>query len=163
MVIDLNSDLGESFGHWTLGQDAELMKSISSANVACGYHAGDPVVMRDTVRMARDRGVAAARQGLLKIKQDRRVPMMEVYALYGGKLTPDDVLKATEAGSPSTAELNARRFYAHLYLGLYYEVSGDAASARKHIDIAAREHKIGHYMWNVADMHARRLAAEKHP
>jgi UPF0271 protein len=58
MVIDLNSDLGESFGHWTLGHDAELMMSISSANVACGYHAGDPGVMRETVRMARDKGVA---------------------------------------------------------------------------------------------------------
>jgi UPF0271 protein len=58
MVIDLNSDLGESFGRWTLGEEAELMKSISSANVACGYHAGDPVVMRNTVRMARENGVA---------------------------------------------------------------------------------------------------------
>jgi 5-oxoprolinase (ATP-hydrolysing) subunit A len=58
MPIDLNADLGESFGHWTLGNDAELMKSLSSANVACGYHAGDPGVMRQTVRMARDAGVA---------------------------------------------------------------------------------------------------------
>ena len=58
MRIDLNSDLGESFGRWTLGNDAELMKSITSANVACGYHAGDPVVMRDTVRLAREAGVA---------------------------------------------------------------------------------------------------------
>jgi UPF0271 protein len=57
MRIDLNSDLGESFGRWTLGNDAELMKSITSANVACGFHAGDPGVMRDTVRMARDYGV----------------------------------------------------------------------------------------------------------
>jgi 5-oxoprolinase (ATP-hydrolysing) subunit A len=56
--IDLNSDLGESFGRWTLGNDAALMKSITSANIACGYHAGDPSVMRDTVRMARDAGVA---------------------------------------------------------------------------------------------------------
>ena len=58
MLIDLNSDLGESFGRWTLGDDAALMKSISSANVACGFHAGDPGVMRDTVRLARDHGVA---------------------------------------------------------------------------------------------------------
>jgi 5-oxoprolinase (ATP-hydrolysing) subunit A len=57
MQIDLNSDLGESFGRWTLGNDSGLMKSITSANVACGYHAGDPGVMRDTVRMARDAGV----------------------------------------------------------------------------------------------------------
>jgi len=58
MRIDLNSDLGESFGRWSLGNDAELMKSITSANVACGFHAGDPGVMRETVRMARDGGVA---------------------------------------------------------------------------------------------------------
>lgn len=58
MEIDLNSDIGESFGRWTLGQDAEVMRSITSANVACGFHAGDPGVMRTTVRMARDSGVA---------------------------------------------------------------------------------------------------------
>jgi UPF0271 protein len=57
-TIDLNSDLGESFGRWTLGSDTELMKAITSANVACGYHAGDPAVMRATVRLARDAGVA---------------------------------------------------------------------------------------------------------
>ena len=56
--IDLNSDLGESFGRWSLGHDAELMASISSCNIACGYHAGDPEVMRRTVRLARDHGVA---------------------------------------------------------------------------------------------------------
>jgi UPF0271 protein len=56
--VDLNADLGESFGRWTLGNDAEVMKSITSANVACGYHAGDPGVMRDTVRLARQAGVA---------------------------------------------------------------------------------------------------------
>ena len=42
--IDLNCDLGESFGRWTLGQDAALMENISSCNIACGYHAGDPEV-----------------------------------------------------------------------------------------------------------------------
>ena len=46
MRIDLNSDLGESFGPWPMGQDAALMDSISSANVACGFHAGDPASMR---------------------------------------------------------------------------------------------------------------------
>ena len=57
--IDLNSDLGESFGRWTLGNDAEVMKSITSANIACGYHAGDPGVIRRTLQMAREAGVAA--------------------------------------------------------------------------------------------------------
>ena len=58
MRIDLNSDLGESFGPWPMGQDAALMDSISSANVACGFHAGDPRTMRATIALARDKGVA---------------------------------------------------------------------------------------------------------
>jgi UPF0271 protein len=58
MRIDLNSDLGESFGPWPMGQDAALMASISSANVACGFHAGDPGAMRETVALARKHGVA---------------------------------------------------------------------------------------------------------
>ena len=56
--IDLNCDMGESFGAYTIGADAEVMPSISSANVACGYHGGDPAVMRRTVRLAREAGVA---------------------------------------------------------------------------------------------------------
>jgi len=58
MRIDLNSDLGESFGPWPMGQDAALMTSITSANVACGFHAGDPSVMRQTVALAKSHGVA---------------------------------------------------------------------------------------------------------
>jgi 5-oxoprolinase (ATP-hydrolysing) subunit A len=58
MPIDLNSDVGESFGAYRMGTDREVMRSISSANVACGYHAGDPGVMRETVRLARGAGVA---------------------------------------------------------------------------------------------------------
>jgi UPF0271 protein len=56
--IDINADMGESYGRWTLGNDAELMPFLSSANVACGYHGGDPHVMRNTVRLARTHGVA---------------------------------------------------------------------------------------------------------
>ncbi len=56
--IDLNCDIGESFGAYTIGRDADVIPYISSANVACGYHAGDPSVMRKTVKLALDRGVA---------------------------------------------------------------------------------------------------------
>ncbi len=56
--IDLNCDMGESFGPWTMGADAQVMPHITSANVACGAHAGDPSVMRRTVRLARAHGVA---------------------------------------------------------------------------------------------------------
>ena len=58
MRIDLNADVGESFGAYTIGADAELIPSITSANVACGFHGGDPAVMRRTVRLARDAGVS---------------------------------------------------------------------------------------------------------
>ncbi len=52
MTIDLNCDMGEGFGSWPMGNDALLMQYITSANIACGFHAGDPVIMRQTVRLA---------------------------------------------------------------------------------------------------------------
>ena len=55
--VDLNSDLGESFGRYTLGMDDKIIPLITSANVACGYHASDPVVMDKTVSMAREAGI----------------------------------------------------------------------------------------------------------
>ena len=51
--VDLNSDLGESFGNYTIGMDEEILKYVSSANVACGWHAGDPMVMEKTVALAK--------------------------------------------------------------------------------------------------------------
>jgi UPF0271 protein len=57
MRIDLNSDMGESFGRYTLGEDAEIMRHVTSINVACGWHAGDPAVMRNTVAAAKAAGV----------------------------------------------------------------------------------------------------------
>jgi UPF0271 protein len=58
MRIDINSDLGESFGAYTIGHDTGLMKAITSANVAAGFHAGDPSVLRETIRLAKAHGVA---------------------------------------------------------------------------------------------------------
>ncbi len=58
MRIDINSDVGESFGAYSLGYDAGLMTSITSANVAAGFHAGDPSVLRRTIRLAKSHGVA---------------------------------------------------------------------------------------------------------
>ncbi|PRX19717.1 UPF0271 protein [Orenia metallireducens] len=56
--VDLNSDLGESYGRYSCGNDYEVIKRISSANIACGFHAGDPVVMEKTVKFALEEGVA---------------------------------------------------------------------------------------------------------
>jgi UPF0271 protein len=58
MRIDINSDMGESFGAYSIGHDAGLMKAITSANVAAGFHAGDPSVLRDTIRSAKQHNVA---------------------------------------------------------------------------------------------------------
>ncbi len=56
--IDLNSDLGESFGAWRMGDDAAMLPLVTSANLACGFHAGDPATMLDGVRLAAEHGVA---------------------------------------------------------------------------------------------------------
>ncbi len=56
--VDLNCDLGESFGAYTIGLDAQVIPHVSSVNIACGYHAGDPVVMEKTVALAKEHGVA---------------------------------------------------------------------------------------------------------
>jgi UPF0271 protein len=58
MRIDLNSDVGESYGAWTMGHDAELIPLLTSVNIACGAHAGDPLVMARTVALAGQHGVA---------------------------------------------------------------------------------------------------------
>ena len=57
MNIDLNADLGESFGAWRMGADDDLLDVVTSANVACGFHAGDPLTMRRTAAAASERGV----------------------------------------------------------------------------------------------------------
>lgn len=58
MRVDLNSDMGESFGRYKLGYDEEVLEYVSSANIACGAHAGDPLVMEETVKFALENGVA---------------------------------------------------------------------------------------------------------
>lgn len=81
--IDLNCDMGESFGAYTIGADEAVMASISSANVACGYHGGDPSVMRQTVRLARAAGVAVgAHPGL---------PDLAGFGRREMRVTPDEV------------------------------------------------------------------------
>jgi len=57
LTIDINSDLGENFGPWKMGDDSAMLDVVSSANVACGFHAGDPAGILDTLRLAAERGV----------------------------------------------------------------------------------------------------------
>lgn len=113
-------------------------------------------------------GVEKARAVMLPIKDDRRNPMMQIFNLYRGQLKPADVLAETRRGDPPPHVLASRQFYAHLYLGLYYEVAGDAANARKYIDLAASpdlkdNRLINRYMWDVARIHQQKLDQAKKP
>lgn len=105
--------------------------------------------------VARSSGVEKARASLIHINRDGRVPMMQIYALFAGKATVDDVMAAVKAGEPSPDELKQRLFYAHLYLGLYDEATGNAKLADEHIRKAIGEFAAEHYMGDVARVHAK--------
>ena len=103
--------------------------------------------------MVRSSDMAKARKAILKIGNDRRVPMRQVYDLYKGDLKPDDVFAAAKADKPAPADLSRRLFYAHLYVGIYYDLLGDKSQAFEHLNKAAEDHRIGHYLWDVARIH----------
>src|SRR5438067_1886699 len=83
--------------------------------------------------VARSESVEKARANMLPIQNDPRVPMMQIYDLYRGKLQPDDVLKAARENAPNRELLNQRLFYAQLYIGLWREAAGHADDAKQHI------------------------------
>ncbi|MFI5268895.1 MAG: LamB/YcsF family protein, partial [Chloroflexota bacterium] len=58
MYIDVNSDMGESYGAWVMGADDQIMPNITSANIACGFHGGDPRTIDKTIKLAKQHGVA---------------------------------------------------------------------------------------------------------
>ncbi|MBD2843727.1 LamB/YcsF family protein [Paenibacillus sp. IB182496] len=85
-TVDLNCDMGESFGAYTLGRDEEVLKHVTSANIACGFHAGDPATMRRTVKLALAHGVAlGAHPGLQDLagfgRRDMDISPQEAYDL----------------------------------------------------------------------------------
>jgi UPF0271 protein len=83
MKVDLNADVGESFGRWVLGQDPALIRHVTSVNVACGFHAGDAHVMRKTVQLARASGVA--------IGAHPGYPDLAGFGRRAMDLTPDEI------------------------------------------------------------------------
>jgi len=103
-------------------------------------------------------GVEKAREVMLPIENDPRIPMMKIFELYRGTATPADVLKDVGRGDPNPNVRAARSFYAHLYLGLFYEVTKNSDKARKYIELAAKPNLVNHpginsYMWDVARVH----------
>lgn len=121
-TIDLNCDMGESFGAWTMGQDADVLAFVSSANIACGFHAGDPVTMRRTVTAAASRGVAiGAHPSLPDLsgfgRREMRVSVDETYAL---------VLYQTGALAAFAQAAGARLHHVKPHGALYNMAANDA-------------------------------------
>ncbi len=88
-LLNLNADLGESFGAWPMGQDEAMLGLVNSANVACGFHAGDPLVMRRTVASAKAHGVSLGAhpsfpdlQGFGRRRMDIAEPELEALLIY---------------------------------------------------------------------------------
>jgi lipoprotein NlpI len=103
--------------------------------------------------VARLEGMEAAREKLLPVGEDPRVPMQEILDLYAGRCEPAAVVAAAEKGEGEGRK--NQLCYAHLYLGLFYEVAGDAEKARAHMTRAAGAFRMDHYMGKVAVMHAK--------
>ncbi|WP_438444471.1 5-oxoprolinase subunit PxpA [Gorillibacterium sp. sgz5001074] len=103
MTVDLNSDLGESYGAYVIGRDEDLLKRVSSANIACGFHAGDPSVMRRTVRLCLEHGVAiGAHPGLPDLqgfgRREMRITPDEAYGMTLYQIGALDAIVRAEGG-----------------------------------------------------------------
>lgn len=129
-TIDLNSDVGESFGRWTLGDDQAMFRSVSSANVACGFHAGDPSVIRRTCREAAAAGVViGAHVGYRDLAGFGR----RFLDISPGELA-DDVVYQIGALQALAAAEGARVRYVKPHGGLYNAIVKHSAQAQAVVD-----------------------------
>ena len=109
--------------------------------------------------MAKSEGIPKARAAMLKIGDDRRVPMRQVYELFMGQKTPAEVLAAAAMASDAKTK-TGQLFYAHLYLGLWYDATGDRTKALDELDAAMLEHAPSAYMGDTARVHRDFLRAK---
>jgi UPF0271 protein len=129
-AIDLNSDVGESFGRWSLGDDAAMMASVSSANVACGFHAGDPSVIRGTCEAAAKSGVVVgAHVGYRDLAGFGRR-----YMDVDPRELADDVVYQIGALQALAATAGTRVRYVKPHGGLYNAIVHNTAQARAVVD-----------------------------
>jgi lipoprotein NlpI len=105
-------------------------------------------------------GKDKAKAALIEVTRDRRVPMAEIQKLFAGSLKPEDVLAAAEKTDESTPCGTEARFYANLYVGLWYESEKDVMKRDTHLAAAVEKYKIGHYMWDVGNAHVNRLKSK---
>jgi lipoprotein NlpI len=98
-----------------------------------------------------------ARADLIPVTKDTRVPMKEVMELFAGKLKPVDVLEAADKAKLGEEDRKEARFYANLYVALFYESEGDAKKCLEHMTVAVEKYEISHYMWDVGAVHLKLL------
>lgn len=105
--------------------------------------------------VAKAESPAKARAVLLPVGPDARIPMAQVYRMFAGTLTPEDVLAAARTARAQAQAQAAADFYAHLYVGLYFDATGNKARAREEIGLAAADQyqQAGGYMNRVARVH----------
>lgn len=132
--VDLNCDVGESYGAYQIGNDAEVLRYVSSASIACGFHAGDPGTMRRTVKLAADRGVAiGAHPGL---------PDLVGFGRRAMEITPqqahDLVIYQIGALHAFVIAQGAKLRHVKPHGALYTMAAGDAALAKAIADAVRR-------------------------
>lgn len=110
--------------------------------------------------VARWKTPAVAKDGLIPIQGDTRIPMSQVHEMFAGKLKPEQVVGAAKEGNPAPAQLNRQLFYAHLYVGLYCEAIGKNQEAKANMSEAVK-HEVPDYMYGVARVHAGMLEGKK--
>lgn len=151
-------------GHWKRGISLYYARRYEDGRKQ--FKDGDKIFGNDVENAvwhflcnAKLKGVDKARDDMLKIGKDDRVPMMVVYDLFMDKCKPADVLKAAEVGEVLTELRKQQLFYAHLYLGLYFDALGDKRTALEHMSLAGGKYRLG-YMGDVAHVHAELLGKE---
>jgi len=102
-------------------------------------------------------GKEKARAAILPIKRDTRVPMMEIYKLFRGESTPEQVLSVLKKEKSTGPQSKTQQFDAHLYLALFFDSEGQLATAKQHIDIAIKQAQRRDNMWCVAVEHQKHL------
>jgi len=124
----------------------EACHTVSSNDVECAaWH---------FLCVAKTDGVEPARAHVLAVEGDPRVPMPEIWKLLAGQGKPEDIEAAVEAGKPSAFERDVRRFYAGLYLGLFFEATGDLTRARTELARAVAVADKVDYLGDAARLHA---------
>ncbi|MCE9533995.1 MAG: tetratricopeptide repeat protein [Planctomycetes bacterium] len=149
--------------HWRYGISLYYAKRFAEG--AKQFKAGEKAFGNDVENAfwhylcnARVDGVKKARETILVVGPDARVPMMKVYDLIKGKATAEEVIKTAQEAKLDAEDKNEALFYAHLYVGLNFEAEGDLKKSQEHLKTAVEKHKISHYMWDVGNVHLKLLS-----